>query len=248
MRVEIAGCGVEVQPRYEYTVEFLKACAALGEESSNRAVPLLAVSEDEISREQEGTGEILDRGYLESLALLRKLAEVLAARETVLFHGVAMEWRGRCYLIAAGSGTGKSTHAFLWQRYLEQVAIINGDKPLIRKKDNEFIVYGTPWCGKEGLWRNACARLDAVIFLERGAECGICRLEKREIIGRLLSQTHMTETGALKVLGVCDAMIGSVPFYRLACDMSRNAVKTCFEAVTGLDFEEYAGKDKEICG
>lgn len=242
MRVQIAGCTVEVSPQYDYTVEFLKEYAVSQDTPLTGDFPVLAVSEEEILREQEGYSELFERGYLESLALLRKLAEALSAAEAVLFHGVALEWQGRCYLIAARSGTGKSTHAFLWQRYLKQVRIINGDKPFIRKTDNGFLVYGTPWCGKEGLHVNTQAKLAAIIFLDRGEQCAISRLGEREAVARLLSQVHVTDTGAAQVLHVCDAMLGSVPCYHLACDMSRNAVKVCFEAVTGLDFEKYAEK------
>lgn len=244
MRVRIAGCVIDICPQYGYMNQFLREYQVSAQEPLTEGIPVIAVSDAEIDYEQEGYEESFERGYLETLAVLRKLAEYLAAKDIMLFHGVAVEYAGKCYLIAARSGTGKSTHAFLWKRYLgdEQVHIINGDKPFIRCTDHEFQVYGTPWCGKEGLHINTQAELAGIIFIDRGDVCSIQRLMPQTAVGRLICQLHMTRTKAADILKLCDRLLSHVPCYQLTCDISRDAVRVCFEAVTGLDFEKCAQK------
>lgn len=240
MRVNIAGCVFDIQPVYDYLTDFLKDYIVSEDEPLTGSIPCISVSEADIDFEQKDYEEVFDRGYLESLAVLRKLAEYMAPLNIVLFHGVAITYRDHCYLIAARSGTGKSTHAGLWQQYLgaEQVEIINGDKPFIRYHDREFTVYGTPWCGKEGMQKNTKAKLAGIIFLDRGEECHIQMIDEKDAVGRLFRQLHLTHMGTVNVLKVCDAIIKYVPCYNLVCDISEDAVRTCFEAVTGMDFEK----------
>ena len=75
--------------------------------------------------------------YLETLALLRKVAEVLPEKDGFLMHGAVIQWKDKAYMFTAPSGTGKTTHIRLWRKYLGQgVSIINGDKPFIRIVDD----------------------------------------------------------------------------------------------------------------
>lgn len=48
----------------------------------------------------------------------RLIAEKLAPLRRVLFHSCVVEYEGRAFAFTARSGTGKSTHARLWMRYL----------------------------------------------------------------------------------------------------------------------------------
>ena len=81
--------------------------------------------------------------------LLRLTADALLPRDRLLMHGAALAWQGQAYLFTAPSGTGKSTHAMLWRRYLGSGAeVINGDKPLLHlPPDGPAVVYGSPWAG-----------------------------------------------------------------------------------------------------
>ena len=59
-------------------------------------------------------------GYLEELAVYRKIAERMPYFDTFLFHGSAISVDGVGYLFTAGSGTGKSTHASPWRELCQQ--------------------------------------------------------------------------------------------------------------------------------
>ena len=45
----------------------------------------------------------------------------------------------------------------------DRVTVINDDKPIIRKIDGEFYVYGTPWQGKESIGKNIPALILSVL-------------------------------------------------------------------------------------
>ncbi len=57
-------------------------------------------------------------GYLETLAVYRRIAEKMPEYRTLLFHGSCVAVDGAGYLFTAKSGTGKSTHTRLWREML----------------------------------------------------------------------------------------------------------------------------------
>lgn len=248
MRVRIAGCVFDIRAVYDYLTEFLKDYIVSDSEPLTDGIPLIEATEADIDFENQGYKQEFERGYLETLAVLRKVSEYMTAQDVVLFHGVAMTFGSLCYLISAPSGTGKSTHAALWKKYLgeDKVTIINGDKPFIRCTKNEFWVYGTPWCGKEGIQVNTCAKLAGILFLDRGEACSIRIADEQDAVSRLLKQVHMTQMGTVNVLKVCDAIIKYIPCYNLVCDISQNAVRASFEAVTGMDFDKFVLEDSIV--
>lgn len=214
--------------------------------SDNDSVYEIIISEDDIIREQ---GTMLeDEGqsgfapeYLETLALLRKVAEVLPEKDGFLMHGAVIQWKDKAYMFTAPSGTGKTTHIRLWRKYLGQgVSIINGDKPFIRIVDDCVRIYGTPWAGKEGWQNNKNAPLGGICIIQRGTECGIRKLDSKEAIPYLLGQIHFGDSSAQagKTLELLDVLIKKVPVYILNCDISEHAVRTSYEAMTGEKYRE----------
>lgn len=92
----------------------------------------VSASDDEIMAEDNGTG--LDKGYLESLAVYRKIAESILKYNGFLMHGVAADVVGCGIAFLAKSGVGKSTHTKLWKEFLkDKMIIVNADKPLMRE-------------------------------------------------------------------------------------------------------------------
>ena len=79
-------------------------------------------------------------GYLEELAVYRKISEKMLEYNTFLFHGSAVAVDGAGYIFTAPSGTGKSTHAKLWCDLLGYKAVmVNDDKPLIKITENNVL-------------------------------------------------------------------------------------------------------------
>ena len=68
--------------------------------------------------------------YLETLAVYRKLAQLLVWDDILLMHGAVVAVDGQAYLFTAKSGTGKTTHTRLWmQQFGDRAVMVNGDKP-----------------------------------------------------------------------------------------------------------------------
>ena len=175
-------------------------------------------------------------GYLETLAVYRKIAERLPAYGAVLFHGSCVAVDGAGYLFTARSGTGKSTHARLWRELLGDRAVtINDDKPILRAADGGVLVCGTPWDGKHRLSCNRSVPLRGIALLERAAENRIEPISPRAAYPMLLQQVYRPRDSAAlqQTLTLLDRLAAAVPLWRLGCNMSPEAARVSYEAMKG---------------
>lgn len=231
-KLRLADIPIRVHSQYDSLKEYCKDYV-IEEEPGEIEI---WIPREDVEREQEN---VQDAGYtmqyLETLALLRKISEVLPERDVFLMHGAVISWRGDAYMFTAPSGTGKSTHVALWRKYLgEEVQVINGDKPFLSVSQEEVRVYGTPWAGKERWQNNTSGTLKGICILAQAKENKIRRLDGAEALPYLLRQIHFTENTqrAGRVLDLLDQMLKMVPVWYLECDISKEAVKTSFESMT----------------
>lgn len=228
----IADFLIEIDSRYDYLP---RQCAAYLAKDATAADFCISVPEEDIDREQAAFPNFT-RGYHESLCAYRMISMEILHRDAFLMHAAVVAVDGRAYAFSAQSGTGKTTHITLWRRYFgERVQIINGDKPIIRRKGDEFIAYGTPWCGKEGWQRNTSAPLGAICFLERSLENYIHPLDSGDAVMRIFHQLLRPRTAAEmdKTMTLADGLLRQVPVYLLGCDISREAAELSFRTMTG---------------
>ena len=195
---------------------------------------------DDIDNEQaQCTENTFSPSYLETLAILRKLAELFPLHNCFLMHGACIAYKNKAYLFTAPSGTGKSTHIKLWRKYLgEKVQIVNGDKPFISLEQEEPIIYGTPWAGKERWQRNCSEKLCGICFVERGTKNTIRPLSPNEALPLVFKQIFIpSETlAATATLELIDSLLKNTPLYLLTCDISEDAVRCSFQALTKLTY------------
>lgn len=83
----------------------------------------------------------------------------------MMLHASATVIDGEAYLFAGQSGIGKSTHAELLKKNYPSAILINDDKPALRYVDGRWMVYGTPWSGKNGININVSYPLKAICLL-----------------------------------------------------------------------------------
>lgn len=177
-------------------------------------------------------------GWLEVTAVYRKIAELMPSYDTVLIHGSVLSLDGSAYMFTAPSGTGKSTHSRLWREYLAgRVVMINDDKPLVHIHDGQAEVFGTPYCGKEGLNTRTSAPLKAICILERAEQNHIHRLTAREAYPDIFRQTYRPHNreALMKTLGLIDKLGEIVKFYRLGCNMNISAAELAYNTMKGED-------------
>lgn len=197
----------------------------------------IAISQSDIEYERErSAADIPTRhfsdGYLETLAVYRKIADKMLDYDTVLFHGSAVAVDGIGYLFTAKSGTGKSTHTRLWREYFgERAVIVNDDKPLIKVSANGITVCGTPWDGKHRLSANICVPLKALCILERAEENRIVPITKRDAYPMLLQQVYRPTDAdrMMKTLAIVDRLAVGVELYRLGCNTDISAAMTAYD-------------------
>ncbi len=152
-----------------------------------------------------------------------------------MLHSSTIAKNGKAYIFSADSGTGKSTHTALWQKYLSDVTIINDDKPAIKLRDGVFYAVGTPWSGKNDQNENIAVPVGGLVLLNRGQVNTIRPATPVEAVPFLMRQTMFpTKPENTELLSeLLDKFLTTVPTYYLECDISEEAVKTSFEALTG---------------
>lgn len=232
MIYEIADLRVKINNKYQFTDKFCR-----GYLSDDQSLPVdieVEVDEWEI-KEEMALSPNFSVGYVENLCIYRRICHQMLKFDRFLMHSAVLEYEGNCYAFLGRSGTGKSTHTGLWLKNLESARILNGDKPIIAFSNGEFVVYGTPWMGKERLGYNGKGVLKALCFLEQAKVNEIERLKIEDVSTRLFNQLLMPmEFEAVsKTMDLADELIKRVPSYLLKCDISDEAFKTSFNCIVG---------------
>lgn len=194
------------------------------------------ISQDDIDYERSKSEAYFSDGWLEISAVHRKIAEAMPKYNTFLIHGSALCVEDSAFMFTAPSGTGKSTHTKLWREFLgEHVIMVNDDKPLVKIHEGYAEIFGTPFCGKEGLNSDTSAILKAICILERAEQNHITQITFREAYPELFRQTYRpSDRNTLaKILGLLDSLGQFVKFYRLGCNMNLDAAVLAYNAMKG---------------
>lgn len=230
-RYKIADIVFDADIRYKYTYNIMKDYLVDDEPARFSIV----ITDEDIEKERQlSPHSISDAGY-ESTAVYRKyIYEVLANYDAFFFHCSSIEVDGKAVMFTAKSGTGKSTHRNLWMKnFGDKVKIINDDKPVIRKVDGVFYVYGTPWRGKESLGENVKVPAGALCFLSRAKKNSIGHISTSEIIARALNQTVRPSDPKLmgNLLDLLDGFLNQVNCYDLRVNMEDEAAIVAYNEI-----------------
>ena len=230
-QLNIAGIPFCVQHSYDFDT-FL--CSVYHTEEAPRFT--LSVDEADRVRERRFAEEGVTQTELEFTAFCRKFATEAVDDGRILFHACAVEAEGKAYLLAAPSGTGKSTHAGLWlQCFGDGVRILNGDKPMLGFEQGTLFAYGTPFMGKEQWGYPGCVPVGGICFLYRSEQNTIRRIAPSQALPRMLQQAFRPEDTkkAKQVVETVIRMVQSVPVYELGCDISREAAELSYHTMVG---------------
>lgn len=199
----------------------------------NNADIKVEYDEQKCKSESEKSGFSINAS--EFSCIYRQIAEQLPFFSRAVCHGAVISYKDNGYMFIAKSGTGKTTHINLWQKYISGTKVINGDKPIIELKNEKVIAYGTPWSGKERMQNNTSAKLKGICLVRQSKQNSIRKLDKKEALDAIIKQIYMPENSqALNLtIGIIDGIISDVPFYELSCDISREAVMCSYRALTG---------------
>ncbi|MBO5927474.1 MAG: hypothetical protein J6Q32_01300 [Clostridia bacterium] len=203
---------------------------------------IIKIEKSDIEREKSACyPEDYPESYLETLALSRIFSsKLLSQYQGMLFHCSSVKYNGNAYLFTAPSGTGKSTHASYWKRLLgDKAVIINDDKPIIRRINGKFYLFGSPWNGKHHIGVNDYAPLKAICVLTRGEQNSIEKINAEKAIPVLLEQTVRPSNAEdmFKLLDLIDAIVKESGLYLLKCNIDPESAKVSFKGMVGEDYE-----------
>ncbi len=198
----------------------------------------ISVNDEEIEREAlcEGAPMGEERfGYLEAVALYRKLCLALPRFQGFMLHSSFFTLRGVGIAISADCGVGKTTVTMnVKAAYPADFRIINGDKPLFRRGVEGFIGYGTPFCGKERLGSKNSAKIHALCFLERGEKDTVLPLSPEEAFPKLFGATLAPHDPTLfpLLLEEINRLLTTVKLYRLIATPTPGVASALLEKLT----------------
>ena len=171
-------------------------------------------------------------------AIMVLYALATAGLDTALFHAACVSYKGFGYLFLGKSGTGKSTHARLWLKYIEGTELFNDDNPVVRlfeKDGRKFAVaYGSPWSGKTPCYKNAEFELGGFVLLSQAPFNKISPLKGVSAYAAILPSIsgmrwdreiadglHQTQNG----------LASNVPIWYLECLPDEEAAKLCCQTI-----------------
>lgn len=169
----------------------------------------------------------------EHIDIHNQIAEKLPLYNGFLIHGAAIAYKNKAYIFIAPSGTGKTTHIKYWAKHINDLIIINGDKPIVRNINNQNYVYGSPWSGKEGLNSNVSIPLDSIIILKRGLTDEIKEVDPKEYINDILRQVYIpaNKNSLSLTITLINSLFENIKTYELYCTNSDSAFYTCFKGL-----------------
>lgn len=228
--IQIADLVIDLHNRYSYVEDLCREYRVAGKSASFS----VTATEQEIDEELQVSDLQFPRAYAEATCLHRQIARRLSEYDAFLLHSAVLSCDGEGYAFAARSGVGKSTHVALWlKNFGDRAKVVNGDKPILRKVDGKFYVYGTPWNGKERLGDNVSCEMKALCFLERGETNRISEISADEALVRLFSQVYLPEDplASAATLDLLGEFMKQTRFYLLHCNMEDEAALVAYQGM-----------------
>ena len=135
----------------------------------------------------------------------------------LLVHSAGIELNGKGYIFPGRSGAGKST-VIRQLNELDDFGLLSDDRMIVRRIDNSFHAYGTPWPGDAGVAVNKGVPLAGLFFIHHSDHNRVEPLAPKEAVERLMPVSSIPwydRQSVINLLDFCDDLIASVPAYDL---------------------------------
>lgn len=142
---------------------------------------------------------------------------LLAQTGGFLLHASSAVRNGKAYLFSGLSEAGKTTIARLAP---PDVALLTDEASYVRRVDNQYLAYGTPFAGELGEpGKNISAPIAAVYLLDKASENRITSVDPAEAIRRLMRNilffAHDPKLVRMVFESAC-AFVTAVPVFKLS--------------------------------
>jgi len=152
---------------------------------------------------------------------------VLPHFNAFMLHSSLVKYKDSAIIFSAPSGTGKSTQANLWVKY-ENARVLNGDRSILRLKEDGWYAYGSPWTGTSQIYVNDSAKIGALIILKQAPYNKLTKMSPIEAAKGVISEAMMPywEENLLNIsLELVEKFITDIPVYMLECLPDKGAVE-----------------------
>lgn len=215
IHTKLADLSAAIRLRHKETAVFF-APYTLGDEDEPWD---LAVSPEDESLYRLPSPDLSRDDFFEHSMLILAASRFLLERDGAVIHGVAVSISGRGWLLTGPSGVGKTTqYELLKSLYPDAVEIVNGDKPILRRQeDGSFLVWPSPWPGKEGYNGDRPVPLAGIVMLAQSEENKISPLSSGEAAYPLFLQmlySPKTEAEARAAAALEEQLLYAVPVFR----------------------------------
>jgi hypothetical protein len=172
----------------------------------------------------DADGDFVDPFYGPTLELL--LIQYLAQDRGMIVHACGIDDGGRGMLFVGESGAGKSTLSNLW--YQENgAAIFSDDRIILREKDGEYWMYGTPWHGEATFVLPRSVKLEHIFFLQHDHNNAIRTLNRADTVVEFLKASFppfWDSQGVEFAMAFLSDLTETVPCEALAFKPDRSAI------------------------
>lgn len=150
--------------------------------------------------------------------------------KSIFFHSSSIYYKGIGICFSAKSGTGKSTHRRLWNKYSDAICI-NDDKNIITLDNNKLLISPNPWSGKHMVDNNIKTELKAIVFLYQNKTNVVEELPLKKAFKLLLGQIELPKDDNIELWNNITDLMLKLPIYYLGCNMEKEAFTTIKERI-----------------
>lgn len=153
--------------------------------------------------------------------------DILLREGRLLLHACCIDTSLGGILFSGPSGIGKSTQGQLWCD-CEQAKLINGDRPILYRKQGKWMACGSPYAGSSKCHVNEYTEVRVIVMLVQAKKCAIRHLGIAEAFRKIYAQLTISAWDPECVKMSCDLaerLVTDVPVYEMACTPDKEAVE-----------------------
>lgn len=168
-----------------------------------------------------------DSPYFVIWPLLHLEAQLLLTHSLVL-HCCYIQYKGKAILFTAPSGTGKTTHAEIWERVYGS-EIVNGDQGLLQQRKDGWDASGFPLSGSAVECDNKTFPIQAIVIIRQSPNNYIEELAMSQKLSLIYSECTVNKWNQKRISSAIDLLldlIQKVPVVMLHCNMEDDAART----------------------
>lgn len=166
--------------------------------------------------------------------------ELMMRHGAMILHASFINTEYGGILFSGPSGIGKSTQADLWCRY-KNAELINGDRTIIKKADDTWNAYGSPYAGSSECFVNKKAEIRGIFILEQSDICSVEQIKGAKAFAKLYSGmiVNMWNPEYVSRLALLiEHMMEKVPVYLFRCTKEAEAVEMLSEMLEREEHEK----------